>query len=240
MAARMFSGNFTRHIVQSLGKSIALGEFPAGTPLKPEAELCESFDASRTVLREAVKMLTAKGMLNARPRRGTMVLPESQWNLSDPDILNWLLDRKGSLPIISEFAEMRLAIEPAAAGLAAKNITDEQRIMLEAAIERLRDADKGQDDPLDADIAFHVGVLEASNNRFFWNMRHTIEVALRFSIRITNRYKGVDRASVEEHERILQLILSGNAKASEDEMKRLILEAKTLLNKAMDEENARQ
>jgi DNA-binding FadR family transcriptional regulator len=240
MAARMFSGNFTRHIVQSLGKSIALGEFPAGTPLKPEAELCESFDASRTVLREAVKMLTAKGMLNARPRRGTMVLPESQWNLSDPDILNWLLDRKGSLPIISEFAEMRLAIEPAAAGLAAKNITDEQRIMLEAAIERMRDADKGQDDPLDADIAFHVGVLEASNNRFFWNMRHTIEVALRFSIRITNRYKGVDRASVEEHERILQLILSGNAKASEDEMKRLILEAKTLLNKAMDEENARQ
>jgi DNA-binding FadR family transcriptional regulator len=240
MAARMFSGNFTRHIVQSLGKSIALGEFPAGTPLKPEAELCESFDASRTVLREAVKMLTAKGMLDARPRRGTMVLPESQWNLSDPDILNWLLDRKGSLPIISEFAEMRLAIEPAAAGLAARKITEEQRHMLEAAIERMRAADVGQDDPLDADIAFHVGVLEASNNRFFWNMRHTIEVALRFSIRITNRFKGVERASVEEHDRILQLILSGDDKAAESEMKRLILEAKTLLNQAMDEENSKR
>lgn len=240
MAARMFSGNFTRHIVQSLGKSIALGEFPAGSQLRPEAELCESFDASRTVLREAVKMLTAKGMLDARPRRGTMVLPESQWNLSDPDILNWLLDRKGSLPIISEFAEMRLAIEPAAAGLAAKKITDEQRLMLEAAIERMRAADIGQDDPLDADIAFHVGVLEASNNRFFWNMRHTIEVALRFSIRITNRFKGVDRASVEEHDRILQLILSGDANAAEAEMNRLILEAKTLLNQAMDEENSKR
>ena len=240
MAARMFSGNFTRHIVQSLGKSIALGEFPAGTPLKPEAELCESFDASRTVLREAVKMLTAKGMLDARPRRGTMVLPESQWNLSDPDILNWLLDRKGSLPIISEFAEMRLALEPAAAALAAKNITDENRAMLEAAIDRMRAADEGQDDPLDADIAFHVGILEASNNRFFWNMRHTIEVALRFSIRITNRFKGVERASVEEHDRILQLILSGDAKAAEDEMKRLILEAKTLLNQAMNEENKKR
>jgi DNA-binding FadR family transcriptional regulator len=240
MAARMFSGNFTRHIVQSLGKSIALGEFPSGTPLKPEAELCESFDASRTVLREAVKMLTAKGMLDARPRRGTMVLPESQWNLSDPDILNWLLDRKGSLPIISEFAEMRLALEPAAAALAARNITEEQRSMLEAAIDRMRAADVGQDDPLDADIAFHVGILEASNNRFFWNMRHTIEVALRFSIRITNRFKGVERASVEEHDRILQLILSGDANAAENEMRRLILEAKTLLNQAMNEENEKQ
>ncbi len=237
MAARMFSGNFTRHIVQSLGKSIALGEFPAGSPLKPEADLCETFDASRTVLREAVKMLTAKGMLDARPRRGTMVLPESQWNLSDPDILNWLLDRKGSLPIISEFADMRLAIEPAAAGLAAKNITTEQRADLEAAIERMRAADLGQDDPLDADIAFHVGVLEASNNRFFWNMRHTIEVALRFSIRITNRFKGVERASVEDHDKILQLILSGDAQAAEDEMRALLLEAKLLLNQAMNEEN---
>ncbi|TDF39933.1 FadR family transcriptional regulator [Alteromonadaceae bacterium M269] len=233
----MFSGNFTRHIVQSLGKSIALGEFPAGSPLKPEADLCETFDASRTVLREAVKMLTAKGMLDARPRRGTMVLPESQWNLSDPDILNWLLDRKGSLPIISEFADMRLAIEPAAAGLAAKNITTEQRADLEAAIERMRAADLGQDDPLDADIAFHVGVLEASNNRFFWNMRHTIEVALRFSIRITNRFKGVERASVEDHDKILQLILSGDAQAAEDEMRALLLEAKLLLNQAMNEEN---
>jgi DNA-binding FadR family transcriptional regulator len=169
-----------------------------------------------------------------------MVLPESQWNLSDPDILNWLLDRKGSLPIISEFAEMRLALEPAAAALAAKNITDENRAMLEAAIDRMRAADEGQDDPLDADIAFHVGILEASNNRFFWNMRHTIEVALRFSIRITNRFKGVERASVEEHDRILQLILSGDAKAAEDEMKRLILEAKTLLNQAMNEENKKR
>lgn len=239
MSGRMFSGNFTRHIVQSLGKSIALGEYPQGVPLKAEAELCEEFDASRTVLREAVKMLTAKGMLDARPRRGTIVLPESQWNLSDPEILNWLLNRKGSLPIISEFADMRLAIEPAAAGLAASNLTDENRITLNLAIERMKAAAKGEDDHLDSDIAFHVGILEASNNRFFWNMRHTIEVALRFSIRITNRRKGVEKASVEDHQRILDFVLAGDSVAAENEMRSLLFEAKMLLNQTIEQDKAK-
>ena len=239
MASRMFSGNFTRHIVQSLGKAIALGEYPQGQPLKAEAALCESFDASRTVLREAVKMLTAKGMLDARPRRGTIVLPESQWNLSDPDILNWLLDRKGSLPIIAEFADMRLAIEPAACGLEALNMTPENKTTLLHAIERMEAAARGEDDHLDADIAFHVGILEASGNRFFWNMRHTIEVALRFSIRMTNRFKGVDRASVKDHQEILDFILAGDHVAAENQMRSLLTEAKSLLNEALEQEKSK-
>lgn len=234
MTGRIFSGNFTRYIVQSLGKAIALGEYPAGQPLKAEAELCEEFDASRTVLREAVKMLTAKGMLDARPRRGTVVLPESQWNLSDPEILNWILDRKGSLPIIAEFVDMRLAIEPAAAGLAATNLSEETKAKLIAAMQRMEAAGKGMDDHLDADIAFHVGILEASGNRFFWNMRHTIEVALKFSIRIQNHTKGVEKASAADHQRILDHILAGDAQAAENELRSLLLEAKMLVNSALE------
>jgi DNA-binding FadR family transcriptional regulator len=240
MANKMFSGNFTRHIVQSLGKAIALGEHPQGEPLQAEALLCGTFDASRTVLREAVKMLTAKGMLDARPRRGTIVLPESQWNLSDPDILNWMLERKGSLPIIAEFVDMRLAIEPAAAGLAAVNLNDETRQTLILAINRMDAAANGEDDHLDADIAFHVGILEASNNRFFWNMRHTIDVALRFSIRMTNRFKGVERASVDDHRHILNFILARDQQGAETAMRALLNEAKTLVNNALQEEYAKK
>ena len=233
MANKMFSGNFTRHIVQSLGKAIALGEHPQGEPLQAEALLCENFEASRTVLREAVKMLTAKGMLDARPRRGTIVLPESEWNLSDPDILNWMLERKGSLPIIAEFVDMRLAIEPAAAGLAALNLNQTTRQKLEHAIHRMEAAANGEDDHLDADIAFHVGILAASNNRFFWNMRHTIEVALRFSIRMTNRFKGVERASVDDHRNILNFILAADQQGAETAMRELLNEAKTLVGNAL-------
>tara|TARA_R110000868_G_scaffold376293_2_gene641140 strand:+ start:135 stop:860 length:726 start_codon:yes stop_codon:yes gene_type:complete len=240
MANKAFSGNFTRHIVQSLGKAIALGEHPQGEPLQAEALLCGTFDASRTVLREAVKMLTAKGMLDARPRRGTIVLPESQWNLSDPDILNWMLERKGSLPIIAEFVDMRLAIEPAAAGLAALNLNDETRQTLMLAINRMDAAANGDDDHLDADIAFHVGILEASNNRFFWNMRHTIDVALRFSIRMTNRFKGVERASVDDHRHILNFILARDQQGAETAMRALLNEAKTLVNNALQEEYAKK
>ena len=239
MANKMFSGNFTRHIVQSLGKAIALGEHPQGEPLQAEALLCENFEASRTVLREAVKMLTAKGMLDARPRRGTIVLPESDWNLSDPDILNWMLERKGSLPIIAEFVDMRLAIEPAAAGLAALNLNDHTRQDLQNAINRMEAAANGEDDHLDADIAFHVGILAASNNRFFWNMRHTIEVALRFSIRMTNRIKGVERASVEDHRHILNFILAADQQGAELAMRELLNEAKTLVTNALKAQTTR-
>ena len=239
MANKMFSGNFTRHIVQSLGKAIALGEHPQGEPLQAEALLCENFEASRTVLREAVKMLTAKGMLDARPRRGTIVLPESHWNLSDPDILNWMLERKGSLPIIAEFVDMRLAIEPAAAGLAALNLNDTTRQDLQNAIHRMEAAANGEDDHLDADIAFHVGILAASNNRFFWNMRHTIEVALRFSIRMTNRIKGVERASVEDHRHILNFILAADQQGAELAMRELLNEAKNLVTNALKAQASR-
>lgn len=240
MASRVFTGNFTRHIVRTLGKSIALGEYQAGMSLKAEADLCQDFDASRTVLREAVKMLTAKGMLDARPRRGTIVLPESEWNLSDPDILNWLLDRKGSLSIISEFIEMRIAIEPAACVLAANNLNQDTRDKLSNAYRRMVNASNGEDDQLESDISFHLCILEATGNRFFWNMRHTIEVALRFSIRITNRSKGAYVKVVENHEKILNMILNNNAQGAENEMRTLLIEAKMLLNKALEKESKKK
>jgi DNA-binding FadR family transcriptional regulator len=237
MGGKMFSGNFTRHIVDSLGKAIATGIHPAGKPLKAESELCQDFDASRTVLREAVKMLTAKGMLDARPRRGTIVLLESQWNLSDPDILNWLLQRKGSLLIISEFIDMRLAIEPMACRLAAEKINEKNSRILLDAISRMKAAAKGEDDLLDADIAFHLGILEASDNRFFWNMRHTIEVALRFSIRINNRNTDAAQFIVDEHQSILDFILQGDAQAAEEAMRELLIKAKMLLSNELENEN---
>lgn len=233
MVEKVFVGNFTRHIVQSIGKSIALGEYPVGQPLPPESDLCESFGASRTVLREAIKMLTAKGMLDARPRRGTVVLPESEWNLTDPEILGWMLDRTDSLPILAEFADMRLAIEPSAAALAASKAQDEDISLLQEGIARMRAASEGKDDPLEADIAFHIALLKASRNRFFWNMRHTIDTALRFSIKLTNRSKGVERASIEDHEQILFCIQEGDPVAAESAMRALIVEAKILINREL-------
>ena len=122
--------NLTQTIVQNLGKDIVTGRHTADQPFPIEAELCETYGASRSVLREAVKMLTAKGLLSARPRQGTRVQPEENWNLLDPDVLSWLLERKLSLPLLAEFAEMRLAVEPMAAHLAARSASKEHLLLL--------------------------------------------------------------------------------------------------------------
>jgi DNA-binding FadR family transcriptional regulator len=112
--------SLTYGLVESLGQAIVTGEYvEVGFPT--EGELSKQFGASRTVTREAVKMLTAKGLLSARPRHGTVVEPENEWNLLDPDVLRWMLERKFSLRLLAEFTEMRLGIEPAAAALAARN-----------------------------------------------------------------------------------------------------------------------
>lgn len=229
MDRRRKQTNLAHQVMSDLGRQIAIGDFLPGIALPPEDDLVVSLGISRTVVREAVKMLAAKGLVDTRPRRGTIVLPESQWNLADPDILDWLLHRKSVLPLILEFAEVRLAIEPAAAGLAARVADDAAIAELEGAIAGMRDASLGHVDPLDADIAFHVAVLRAGRNRFFYSLRFMIEVALRFSIRLSNSSKGVALASADDHARILDAIAAHDAAAAEREMRALIQESKDLL-----------
>jgi DNA-binding FadR family transcriptional regulator len=223
--------NLTYGIVHDLGTAIVIGTFAANKPFPIEAELCERYGASRSVLREAVKMLTAKGLLRARPRQGTSVAPEQQWNLLDPDVIGWLLERQFSLDLLAEFTEVRLAIEPAAAALAAERASPNQRAQIMTTIERMRAAEHGRDDPLDSDIAFHVAVLEASGNRFLMQMRDLIAAALRSSIRTTNHYKGVRLASVIDHKKVADAIVAGNAVRAKAAMRALLEEAQSLIEK---------
>jgi DNA-binding FadR family transcriptional regulator len=224
--------NLTHRIVQALGIAIVSGVYTAKNPFPIEADLCKQYRASRSVLREAVKMLTAKGLLGARPRQGTWVQPEENWNLLDPDVLRWLLERKISYSLLREFAQVRLAVEPEAAALAALFATNEHKAMIKAAIARMAAADAGKDDPLTSDIAFHAAVMRASGNRFFAQLGGVTEAALRFSIRMQNRMKGVRRASVSDHKRISDAILAGKPGAAEEATRALIQEALDLIDKA--------
>src|ERR1700729_3419382 len=216
--------NLTYTIAQNLGVAIVTGVYATDNPIPIESELCRQFGSSRTVLREAVKMLTAKGLLGSRPRLGTWVQPESNSNLLDPDVLGWLLERKFSLALLIEFTELRLAVEPGAAALAARVAGAEEKTAIRDAIERMQAADRGDDDPLDSDIAFHVAVLRASRNRFYAQLTGFTSTALRFSIRMTNRYKGVRLASVADHKKVADAIIAGNVAKAEAAMEYLIQE----------------
>lgn len=224
--------NLTHSIVQNLGVAIVTGTYSIKKPFPVEAALCKQYGASRSVLREAVKMLTAKGLLGARPRQGTWVQPESNWNLLDPDVLRWLLERKFSYSLLIEFAQIRLAVEPKAAALAAASADREKKAQIQKGIERMIAAERGDDDPLESDIAFHAAILRASGNRFYSQLPELISTALRFSIRMTNRQKGVRLASVEDHEKVCTAIMAKDAAKAEIAMEFLIQETLDLIKKA--------
>ena len=235
MSRPAHADNLTRRVVEALGQAIVTGTWDAAGAFPIEAELCARFGVSRSVVREAVKMLTAKGLLSARPRRGTVVEPEPHWNLLDPDVLRWLLERAPSPALLAEFTQMRLGIEPQAAALAAQAVCHCQTggfLPIREALARMQAAGAGQDDPLASDIAFHVAILHASGNRFLVQLRELVDTALRISIRMTNARKGVALASVDDHARVLHAIEAGDPVAAAAAMRALLGEALDLIEAA--------
>ena len=214
--------NRTFSIVETLGGAVVAGEYSASNPLPNEGELAAQFGVSRSILREAVKMLTSKGLVASRPRHGTWVTSESEWNFLDPDVLKWLLGRAYSPALLIQFAELRLGIEPQAARLAAVRGAPEAKAAVQVAMSRMMAADIGEDDPLASDIAFHHAILLATRNRFYTEMTDFIDAALRFSIRRTNTYKGVAMASILEHRRVADAIVAGDGEVAFSAMRSLI------------------
>jgi len=210
--------NLTHGLLDQLGKAIVTGGYD-GKPFPTEAQLSDSHGVSRAVTREAVKMLTAKGLLSARPRQGTIVEAQSSWNLFDADVMRWLLDRKFSIDLLRQFSELRIAIEPAAAALAACAADAGGLAAIRIGYVRMEAAERGDDDPLKADIAFHIAVLEASANPFFAQFRDLVATALRTSIRFTNRIRG-RTADLAQHGAVMNAI-----QASEPELARRAMHA---------------
>lgn len=219
--------NLTYGMLDSLGKAIVTGVYQK-TPFPTEAELSKQHAVSRSVTREAVKMLTAKGLLSARPRQGTIVQPVSSWNLFDADVLRWLLERKFSVDLLRQFSQLRIAIEPAAAALAATAADGEGLALIRAGFARMEAAERGEDDPLEADIAFHVAILHASGNPFYAQFRDVVSTALRTSIRFTNRIKG-RTADLAQHGAVLKAIEARTGDAARDAMRLIISDVVELI-----------
>jgi len=219
--------NLTYGMLDSLGKAIVTGAYET-TPFPTEAELSKQHAVSRSVTREAVKMLTAKGLLSARPRQGTIVQPVSSWNLFDPDVLRWLLDRKFSVDLLRQFSELRIAIEPAAAALSATAADEAGLALIREGFARMEAAERGEDDPLEADIAFHVAILRASGNPFYAQFRDVVTTALRTSIRFTNRIKG-RTADLAQHGAVLEAIVARTPDVAHDAMRAIISDVVELI-----------
>lgn len=222
--------NLTYGLLDSLGRAIVHGRFE-GRSFPTEGELAKQHGVSRSVTREAVKMLTAKGLLSARPRQGTVVQAKTSWNLFDTDILRWLLERKFSIELLQHFNELRIAIEPEAAALAARHADEADLAAIGHGLARMAAADCGHDDPLDSDIDFHVAVLKASHNPFYVQFRDVVTTALRTSIRFTNRLTG-HAASIADHTAVHDAIVARAPDAARAAMRTIIADVLVLIERA--------
>jgi len=155
-------------------------------------------------------------LISSRPRQGIKVVDSKHWNLFDVDVLNWILIGKPDLYLLRHFLQLRLAIEPEAAFLAAQYKQDSDLVTIENALVRMKDATNGQDDTHEADIEFHQSVLSASNNPFFIQLKNFITTALKVNIRFTNRLVPVTLAEYQAHVDIFEHIKQGDAQAAFD------------------------
>jgi GntR family transcriptional regulator, galactonate operon transcriptional repressor len=181
-AADMMAGYNGRGVhgntVESLGARIASGEVEEGHILDLEA-LGAELDVSKTALREALKVLTSKGMVDARQRKGTFVRPREHWDVLDSDVIRWHRSASQAEVMLNDLAEVRSILEPAAAALAAQRRTDADIEELEGALAEMSDAaTRSPEVQTAADLRWHRALLRATHNQMLAQMESIIEPAL--------------------------------------------------------------
>ena len=174
-AARMSGSSVHVWLASEIGLRIVRGDYPPGTILPNEAKWSETFDVSRSAVREAIKMLMAKSLLASRPKVGSWVEPKERWNLLDRDVLSWyaaLPDGESFLRTVQEF---RHIIEPEAAAFAAERHTDAQMGEISQACLQMAQSVSLQERTL-SDTQFHLAILRASGNDLLVPLGVLIEV----------------------------------------------------------------
>lgn len=209
-------------VVQHLGLSIVREDSPSGKTLPDEAALSAQLGVSRTVLREAIKVLAAKGLVEPRPRTGTRVRPRQEWNLLDPDVLQWQYEAGPDRRFLRQLTELRLIVEPPAAGLAAARATGQELAEIELWFRQMEVTVDDHPPFIEADLAFHASILDASHNELLQQMGRTNGLALRVSRLITGTAPGGFAMAMPMHHRICEAIRDRDAVAAERAMRALL------------------
>lgn len=219
----MLSGDpgrtLTFSMLDAIGRAVVRGSYKTAFP--SECDLAKRYGVSLSVTREATKMLAAKGLLGSFHQRGTFIQPPDNWNRFDPDVLRWLTELNEPVALLRQLYELCAAMEPAAAALAARGASPAQVSAIAAELERVREADRGTIDALDADMCFRIAILRASNNPFFLQGIDIVRTAFNTAVRCTGMVARRDedparRAAVHA------AIAAGDAKGAQGAMRTLI------------------
>ncbi len=207
--------NVHGNTVDHLGEAIVAGHYPVGSSIPPEPLLCSELGVSRTVVREAVKSLIAKGLVTTGPKVGTRVQPSDAWNWFDPDVIIWQ-SKAGLTPeFLRDLQDLRRVVEPAAVRLAAQRATEQDIMDIEAAYAGMRHAVEEGGDYVTYDLRFHQGLLKACHNRMLVQMSKALGALLRTSFEISTTRKDGPRSSLVLHRAVLDAVIARQPASAE-------------------------
>lgn len=201
-------------IAAVIGRQIIAGELKPGETLPREVDLLEQFQVSRTTLREALKILSTFGFLEAKPKLGTRVRSTEHWNTLDPVVLSWHEETDDQPRVAEELFELRLSIEPLVARLAARRATRQEIAEIRNAFERMSGAYQSVEEAIQADIDFHLAIFYAAHNRFLVPVASAIRTALLISVPRTFARSGGFADSLVRHAAILEAIEARDEEAA--------------------------
>ena len=207
--------NVLGHTLDQLGEAIVGGRYPPGASIPPEPLLCDELGVSRTVVREAVKSLVAKGMLVTGPKVGTRVLASEQWNWFDPDVVAWQSKAGLTREFLRDLQELRRVVEPAAVRLAAERATAADIDGIETAYAGMKQAIEQGGDYVKNAPAFHQGLLPACHNRMVVQMSKALGALLRTSFELSTAKPDGPAKSLPLHRAVLDAVIARNPAKAE-------------------------
>ncbi len=215
---------------RNIGERILLGEFLPGSLLPNEAAWGKAFGASRTVVREALKTLMAKGLIESRPKIGSRVLPRSRWNILDRDVLEWHHAAVDRHAFLQSTQEVRRLVEPGVALLAAQKRTPQQLIRLQDAFAGMKKA-KTVAETVSADVEFHEALMASANNELLLPFGIIIEKALGNLFDFTTNRNPTPQIAIKLHERILLAVAASDGPSASKAMQALLSDTDELIAK---------
>jgi DNA-binding FadR family transcriptional regulator len=208
-------------VVHEIGVRILDGELKPGDTL-PDNGLLDGGEVSRTVVREAIKVLAAKGLVESRPKVGTRVRPRRDWNLLDPDVLAWQIEAGPDARFLEQALELRRMIEPAAARLAAERATEPEIAALYEAYEEMVAAGDDLDGFMAPDLRFHSLLLEACGNELLEHMSEIFTAVLRTVFAYSSSSSRSYPRAARRHRAIVKAIEARDPDAAERAVLRLL------------------
>ena len=224
--------NLHGQVVNELGRRVVSNHYAAGALLPNEEQLCQELQVSRTALREAVKVLAAKGLLESRPRIGTRVRARELWNLLDPDILAWRCATGVDAEFLRHLTELREIIEPAAAALAASSRSTEQLLSIRQALTAMENA-PDISAWVDADLAFHTAILKGTNNPLLMPLAAIIGSALESLLGVTARSASDFKRGLPDHQKVFDAIEAGDSQNALHRMAGMLSDTRALMKRAV-------